>query len=31
VLIAKKDFSELEEFCRDKVDSEGTIAYWCKG
>ena len=27
-LFSKKDFSKLEEYCRDKVDSEGTLVYW---
>ena len=29
-LIREKNFPILEEFCRQNVDSEGTVVYWCK-
>jgi len=29
-LIGKKDFSGLEKYCKNKVESEGTVVYWCK-
>lgn len=29
-LLAGRNFSRLEEFCRRRVNSEGTVAYWVK-
>jgi hypothetical protein len=29
-LIREREFSKLEEFCRQHVDSEGTVVYWYK-
>ncbi len=29
-IIKDKDFSKLKEYCKDRVNTEGTVVYWCK-